>query len=103
MREEELQVSVDAFERSGFAGGINWYRNLDRNWHLLGEVDPIVRQPALMVYGDRDPVAPAPRLEAFVSDVKVVSLGCGHWIQEELPDETNRTLLQWLGRRRALR
>jgi pimeloyl-ACP methyl ester carboxylesterase len=101
MSADELAVTVAAFQRSGFTSSINWYRNLDRNWHLLGEVDPIVHQPALMIHGDRDPVAPAPRLEEFVPDVDVVSLDCGHWIQEELPDQTNQTILAWLGRDRG--
>ncbi|MET9230127.1 alpha/beta hydrolase [Lentzea sp. NPDC003310] len=96
--ERELAVYVAAFESSGFTGGINWYRNLDRNWHLLADVDPIVRRPALMVYGERDVVAKAPNLAEFVPGVEVVSLDCGHWIQEELPEETNRVLLEWLGR-----
>ena len=54
MSDSELAVFVSAFETSGFTGGINWYRNLDRNWHLLADVDPIIQQPALMIYGDRD-------------------------------------------------
>lgn len=54
-----------------------------------------------MIYGDRDPVAPAPRLGHFVPNVDVVSLDCGHWIQEELPDQTNQTILGWLGRDRV--
>src|SRR5690606_4428610 len=48
MSESDLAVFVSAFERGGFTGGINWYRNLDRNWHLLAEVEPVIRQPALM-------------------------------------------------------
>ena len=37
MTDEALSVFVNAFERSGFTGGINWYRNLDRNWKISGE------------------------------------------------------------------
>lgn len=47
--EPELAAHVEAYMSSGFTGGVNWYRNLDRNWHLLGEVDPIIHQPALMI------------------------------------------------------
>ncbi len=101
MSEDELAVTVAAFEASGFTGSINWYRNLDRNWHVLGEADPVVHQPALMIYGQRDPVAAAPRLQDFVPNVDVVSLDCGHWIQEELPDQTNRAILDWLRRDRV--
>ncbi|GIJ47982.1 epoxide hydrolase [Virgisporangium aliadipatigenens] len=101
MSDSELAVFVSAFESTGFTGSINWYRNLDRNWHLLADVDPIVRQPALMIYGDRDTVVRAERLTEYVPGVEVVSLDCGHWIQQEQPDETNRAILKWLYQRAA--
>ncbi|MFF2620693.1 alpha/beta fold hydrolase [Oerskovia jenensis] len=97
----ELAVLVSSFESTGFTGSINWYRNLDRNWHLLADVDPVVKQPALMVYGDRDLVARSESLAEFVPDVEVVTLDCGHWIQQELPDETNRVILTWLEKQDA--
>ncbi|MBM2615820.1 alpha/beta hydrolase [Actinoplanes sp. LDG1-06] len=96
MSDSELAVYVSAFASSGFTGGINWYRNLDRNWRRLADVDPIIRRPALMIYGDRDLVARSERLTHFVPDVEVMSLDCGHWIQQELPEETNQAILKWL-------
>jgi pimeloyl-ACP methyl ester carboxylesterase len=101
MSDGELTVLVSAFERSGFTGGINWYRNLDRNWRLLADVDPVVRQPALMIYGDRDTVRRSESLTRFVPEVEVVTLDCGHWIQQEKPEETNRAILTWLNRQDA--
>lgn len=96
MSEADLAVFVSAFESSGFSGGINWYRNLDRNWHRLAEVDPIIQQRALMIYGDRDSIQPSPTLEAFVPNVDVVTLSSGHWIQEEQPDELAAVIIGWL-------
>lgn len=96
MSDDDLAVFVSAFETSGFTGSINWYRNLDRNWRLLADADPIIQQPALMIYGDRDPIQKSERLAQFVPNVEVVSLDGGHWIQEELPEETNRAILKWL-------
>lgn len=101
MSDDDLAVYISAFEKSGFTGGINWYRNLDRNWHLLGEVDPIVRQPTLMIYGDRDVIPKFEKLADFVPNVDVVSIDCGHWIQEEKPEETTQTILDWLTRHSA--
>ncbi|GAA2037845.1 alpha/beta hydrolase [Agromyces tropicus] len=98
MSEDDLAVFVSAFESTGFTSSIDWYRNLDRNWHLLAEVDPIVSQPALMVYGDRDAIAKSEDLGEYVPGVDVVELDCGHWIQEEAPDDTNRAILSWLER-----
>ena len=66
MSDRELAVFVSAFESTGFTGSVNWYRNLDRNWHLLAEVDPIIQQPTLMIYGDRDAIARAENLTEFV-------------------------------------
>ncbi|MCC3761786.1 alpha/beta hydrolase [Glycomyces sp. TRM65418] len=96
MSDAELAVFVTAFESSGFTGGINWYRNLDRNWHLLADVDPVIRQPALMIYGDRDAVRRSENLTAFVPDVEVVNLDSGHWIQQEQPEATTQAMLRWL-------
>ncbi len=96
LSESELAVYVSAFETSGFTGSINWYRNLDRNWRLLAKVNPIIQQPTLMIYGDRDVVAKSENLTKFVPNVEVVNLDCGHWIQEEKPEETNQAILKWL-------
>ena len=101
LNDSELAVFVSAFEKSGFTGGINWYRNLDRNWHLLADVDPIIQHPTLMIYGDRDLIPRSDRLAAFVPNVDVTSLDCGHWIQQEMPEETNQMILGWLDQQRA--
>ncbi len=96
MSDSELAVFVSAFETSGFTGSINWYRNLDRNWHILAEANPIIQQPALMIYGDRDMIPKSEKLTEFVPAVEVVNLDCGHWIQQEKPEETTRAILKWL-------
>lgn len=102
LSESELSVYTDAFARSGFTGGINWYRNLDRAWHRLADVDPIIHQPALMIYGERDAVTRAEHLATFVPDVEEISLDSGHWIQQERPEETTRAILEWMGRQEAV-
>ena len=99
LSDAELGVFVDAFESSGFTGGINWYRNIDRNWQLLADAEPIIHHRALMIYGTHDQVPPNPRLVDFVPNVEVVELDCGHWIADELPEETTSAILEWLGRR----
>lgn len=96
MSDQDLDVFASAFDQSGFTGGINWYRNLDRNWEILAEVDPVITLPALMIYGDRDMIPKSPSLTKFLPNVDVVSLDCGHWIQQEMPNETNRAILAWL-------
>ena len=60
--------------------------------------DPIIQQPALVIYGDRDVVPRLENMADFVPNVEVVSLDSGHCIQQEQPEETTRVMLEWLGR-----
>lgn len=99
MGDNELAVFVDAFESTGFTGSINWYRNLDRNWHLLAGVDPVIQHPALMIYGEQDVIPRLETLTDFVPNADEISLDCGHWIQQERPKETTAAILQWLDQR----
>lgn len=101
MSDDDLAVFIAAFEATGFTASINWYRNMDRNWHILAEVDPFVRQPALMIYGAQDMIPPSENLADFVPNVEVLSLDCGHWIHQEKPNETTRAILDWLAVRQA--
>ena len=96
MSESELEVYVSAFESSGFTCGINWYRNLDRNWHLLADVNPIINHPTLMIYGEKDIIPKFENLTDFVPNADVCSIDCGHCIQQEKPEETNKAILKWL-------
>lgn len=98
MSEADLNVFVSAFKASGFTSTVNWYRNLDRNWHLLADVNPVIQQPALMIYGDLDPVSKSPTLANAVPNVEIRNLNCGHWIQQEKPYETNQMILSWLSK-----
>ncbi len=103
LTEEDLAVYVDAFNRTGFTGGLNWYRNIDRNWELLAAVEGrTIDQPALFITGSRDPVRvfmPHEVMAGVVTDLRDVVLidGAGHWVQQERPDEVNAALLAWLG------
>ena len=98
MSEAELGVFVDAFKHAGFTGGINWYRNFTRNWSLLAEYEQRIQCPALMIYGQYDMVPPSDNLGQFVAELEVVTLPCGHWIQQEEPAATTHSMLDWLAR-----
>lgn len=101
MSDSERDVFVAAFESAGFTGSINWYRNLDRNWHLLADVDPIIEHPALMIYGERDSIPPFENLPGFVPQVDIAHLDAGHWVQQERPEETNHLIVSWLKKQAA--
>lgn len=100
---EDLSVYVETYRRSGFRGGINWYRNLDRNWRLMEGVDDTVRIPALMISADLDLFIPpeiSAGMEERVPDLERCTIpGCGHWVSWEAPDALNAAMLDWLGRR----
>jgi pimeloyl-ACP methyl ester carboxylesterase len=103
LSQRELDVYVEAFERTGFTGGLNWYRNIDRNWELTEAfAERRVEQPALFLTGERDPVRrfmPAEAMRGWVTDLRraVVVPGAGHWVQQEEPEAVNAALLEFLG------
>jgi pimeloyl-ACP methyl ester carboxylesterase len=104
LTEEELGVYVRAFERTGFTGGINWYRNMDRNWETTPHLaDARIEVPSLMITAEHDPVLRPELAEAMrglVPDLEIVNIaGCGHWTQQEKPAELSRIMIDWLTRR----
>src|SRR5204863_6385849 len=55
MTEDDVAVYVAEFERTGFRGGLNWYRNIDRNWERTETLDDRkLEMPALFIAGTRD-------------------------------------------------
>jgi pimeloyl-ACP methyl ester carboxylesterase len=101
MTEEDVAVYVAEYERTGFRGGLNWYRNIDRNWELTRDYDERkLQMPALFMAGTRDSTMKwmSPDLMADrVTDLRVELVeGAGHWLQQERPDEVNRALLALL-------
>ncbi|HEX7927174.1 MAG TPA: alpha/beta hydrolase, partial [bacterium] len=99
---EEFQVYVDTFRATGFGGGINWYRNMRRNWELMESVRQQVDAPALMISAEHDLFLP-PRLtdgmERWVPKVERQTIrDCGHWTQQEQPDQVNALMIDWLHR-----
>jgi pimeloyl-ACP methyl ester carboxylesterase len=101
--EEDLQAYVDAFERTGFTGGLNWYRNIDRNWELTAAVaERRIEAPAMFITGELDTVRrfmPAEVMQGWVSDMRaeIVVAGAGHWVQQQAPEAVNAALLEFLG------
>jgi len=100
----ELDHYVDVFSRTGFTGGINWYRNMDRNWETAPGVGATrIEVPCLMVTAEWD-LALRPELAAGmgaqIPDLETMLLEkCGHWTQQEQPTEFNAVLVDWLERK----
>ncbi|MGH7331856.1 MAG: alpha/beta fold hydrolase [Candidatus Rokuibacteriota bacterium] len=106
LSEGELDFYAQEFTRTGFGGGLNWYRNIDRNWELLAPfAGARVSVPALYVAGDRDLVVAfrgmdqlIPNLSRFVPRLARTLMlpGCGHWTQQERPLEVNAAIIAFL-------
>lgn len=101
--DEELEYYVETFTRTGLSGGLNWYRNLDRNWELTEGVEQLVKVPSMMVSADLDiflPPALTFGMERYVPDLELhIIENCGHWTQQEKAGELNALMIEWLGRR----
>ena len=97
---EERAYFVDAFTQSGFTNPINWYRNWTRNWQALEGVEQIIDVPTLFIGAADDVVIAPEQIEAmkpWVSDLTIEILEpCGHWTQQERPDDVNRLMIDWL-------
>lgn len=102
----DIDFYVQEFTRTGFAGGLNWYRALDLSWELLAPFAAAkVTVPALYVAGDLDLVVAfrgmdqlIPNLRIFVPKLHqtIMLPGCGHWTQQERPQEVNRAMIEFL-------
>lgn len=106
LAEEDLDHMSAEFARSGFRGGLNWYRNIDRNWELTAPwAGALIHQPALFIAGSVDPVielgSGATAVQALPQTVPglrrtLLIDGAGHFIQQERPQRVNDTLLEFL-------
>ncbi|MEU2794170.1 alpha/beta hydrolase [Streptomyces sp. NPDC007100] len=109
LSQEDIDTFVGEYARLGaraFTGGLNWYRNIDRNWELLAPFDGRgIDVPALYLAGDRDLVRAfpgmaelLPALERTMPNLRQAPPlpGCGHWTQQERPEEVNAALLEFL-------
>ncbi|MEV0844404.1 alpha/beta hydrolase [Streptomyces sp. NPDC049954] len=106
LSEADLDVYAAEFERSGFSGPLNRYRNVDRDWaDLAAWTGEPLRQPSLFVAG-RDEASTgwlSAAIEAYPRTLPALSGshlldGCGHWVQQERPGEFNALLVEWLER-----
>lgn len=106
LTEAELAHFVAAYQKSGFRGGLNWYRNIDRNWELTAPWQGAqITQPSLFIAGAKDAVITGLIGAKRVADLervlpklkrKLIIDGAGHWIQQERADQVNAALISFL-------
>ena len=102
----DLEFYAGEFARSGFRGPLNYYRNVDRNWELMAAFEGVkVTVPTLFIAGDQDMVIAFPGAAEHLANMKQsVPLlrdiqmlpGCGHWTQQERPNEVNAAMIEFL-------
>lgn len=107
LTEADLAFYAGEFARAGFRGGLNWYRNIDRNWELLAAFKGAkVQVPALYMAGDRDLVVAFRGMDRVIANLKdsvpnlrgsVMLPGCGHWTQQERAAEVNAAMTDFIG------
>ena len=102
LTEAELDVYTEAFERTGFTGGFNYYRAMDYNWEdARALASSTITAPAMMVTAENDlilrPQAAEP-MRAHIPNLRIEHIkNCSHWTQQERPDEVNALLIDFLG------
>ena len=105
LTEAERDRYVDAFAKTGFTGPINWYRNWTHNWETQAAFDDRIAVPTLFIGAVDDVIIAPGHIEAMkplVADLEIHVLeDCGHWSQQEQPDEVNRLMIDWLKRKPA--
>jgi pimeloyl-ACP methyl ester carboxylesterase len=103
----DLDVVVDAFRMTGFRGGLNHYRNLDRNWELQKALAGLkVKVPALFMTGERDTGLAIPGMRqiieampGLVPDLRKTQFvpGAGHWLPQERPEIVSEAIIEFIG------
>lgn len=103
----DLDFYTAEYTRTGFTGGLNWYRAIDLSWELMAAWQgAVVTPPALYVTGERDLVVNFPGMDMLLPNLgmfapnltkTIILPGCGHWTQQERPEEVNAALVEFLG------
>jgi pimeloyl-ACP methyl ester carboxylesterase len=106
LTEADVDFYAGEFSRTGFRGGLNWYRNIDRNWELLAAFGGArVTVPALYIAGDRDLVLAFRGMNELIANLStlvpqlrrtLILPGCGHWTQQERSQEVNAAMIDFL-------
>ncbi|GII85293.1 epoxide hydrolase [Sphaerisporangium siamense] len=103
LTQDDLDFYAAEFERTGFTGALNRYRNMDRDWEDLATyAGSAIKQPSLFLGGTRDASTMwlSDAMDAYPRTLPNLTgshlLDCGHWIQQERPDDVNRLLVEFL-------
>ena len=106
LTQEDFEVFVNSFKKSGFSGGLNYYRNLDQNWEQQGAFHDLkIKVPALYLVGEHDTGLAMPGMQQIIAEMPkfIANLqgshiipNSGHWLQQEAPDQVNQKMIDFL-------
>jgi pimeloyl-ACP methyl ester carboxylesterase len=106
LTEADIEFYTAEYARTGFTGGLNWWRTIDLSWELTAPFQGApLTPPALYVHGDRDGSVTLPGMDQLIANLAylvpnlkrtVVLPGTGHWTQQERPEEVNAELVKFL-------
>lgn len=101
LTDEELDVYTAAFERTGFTGGLNWYRAMDLSWEDTRALTNFtIDVPVLMITAENDLILRpemAEPMRQWIPDLRIELIrNCSHWTQQERPAEVNRLMIEFL-------
>ncbi len=103
--EEVMRYFTDTFTATGFTGGLNWYRNAAKMGAILKDTPWKIEVPCLYVGAEHDVILPPSSsngMEDFIDDLeKYTVMDCGHWTQQEKPEELNKVLIEWMSKKFA--
>ena len=120
LSEKDISFYVEEFNKSGFRGPLNRYRCIDLDWKELSHLsNKKIDKPSCFITGDLDPVnfmvlnglkSSQPNKsdeDLYINhinnnyndlrELKIIK-GCGHWTQQEKPNEVNKILLDFLNK-----
>ena len=101
--DDVMDYFVETFQITGFTGGLNWYRNLGGAFAAMAGAKWTIEVPCLYVGAEHDVIlrpSSADGMEDFIDDFERYTVkDCGHWTQQEKPDELNRVVIDWLNRK----
>ncbi|EYU42746.1 hypothetical protein ABFS82_13G002200 [Erythranthe guttata] len=107
---EDVDYYATKFDKSGFTGGLNYYRAMDLSWELTGPwTKSVIKVPVKFLIGDMDVTYHFPGVKEYIQsgglkkyvpllEEVVVIEGVGHFLNQEIPDLVSQHILDFISK-----